>query len=425
MKSHHHHAISHIQPIVLRHRRREGLVVRVFQFCSDHFLLFPIGAVVALVWCNVASESYFTFALAFRFLVNDVGMAIFFALIAQEIVEAVMPHGALHSWRRWGPAVLGAAGGILGAALSYLGWVHAKSQLVLAQAWPIACAVDIVVAYYVLKAIFRKSVLLPFVLLLGITTNLFSAIVVALRGTAVETQAMGMLLALLAVGVAMLFRAWRVPTFWPYLAIGGTISWWAFYWIGVYPAFAFLPIVPLLPHAPRKIDLLAPPRQEDATHRFEHEWHHLVQLILFFFGVVNAGVVLQNYDVGTWALLAASLVGRPAGILAAIGLGVAVGLQLPRRIGWRELLVAALATSSSFTFALFYTSGLLATGPVREQIAMGALATMIGAALTFAAARGLKVGRYAGRRRAAPTEAAPRPEGRHRGIPPEAGPAGR
>src|SRR5262245_40313558 len=243
----HHHPVPRQAPIVLRHRRHEMLAARLFHFCSDHFLLLPIGAAVAVVWCNAAPESYFSVALSLRFLVNDVVMAFFFALLAQEIVEAVMPHGALHSWRRWGPALLGAAGGILGASLSYLGYIYANSRLMLAQAWPVACAVDIAVAYYVLKTIFRRSALLPFVLILGIATNLFAAVIVALKGPVVATQAGGVLLALVAVGVAMLFRAWKVPTFWPYLAISGTISWWAFYWLGVHPAFAFLPIVPLLP----------------------------------------------------------------------------------------------------------------------------------------------------------------------------------
>jgi NhaA family Na+:H+ antiporter len=168
--------------------------------------------------------------------------------------------------------------------------------------------------------------------------------------------------------------------------------------MGVYPALAFLPIVPLLPREPRSLDLFAPPRDDDATRQFEHEWNHLVQLILFLFGLVNAGVVIRGYDTGTWALLAAGLVGRPVGILAAIGLAVAAGLHLPHRVGWRECLVTALAASSGFTFALFFTPGLLPMGPVRDQITMGALATIVGALITYLVARHLRVGRYAPRR---------------------------
>jgi hypothetical protein len=51
-------------------------------------------------------------------------MALFFALITQEIVEALMPGGALHSWRRWSVALAGAVGGFVGAAGVYLAIIH-------------------------------------------------------------------------------------------------------------------------------------------------------------------------------------------------------------------------------------------------------------------------------------------------------------
>jgi Na+/H+ antiporter NhaA len=81
----------------------------------DRFLLLPIGAVIALVWANSAPESYFLFAQKISFFVNEIGMAFFFALATQEIVEAVMPGGALHSWRRWGLPLVAAAGGVIGS----------------------------------------------------------------------------------------------------------------------------------------------------------------------------------------------------------------------------------------------------------------------------------------------------------------------
>ena len=55
----------------------------------------------------------------------------------------------------------------------------------------------------------------------------------------------------------------------------------------------------------------------------------------------------------------------------------------------------ALATSSGFMFALVYTAELIPLGPVRDQITIAALVTIAGAAITFAVARLLGVGRYA------------------------------
>jgi Na+:H+ antiporter, NhaA family len=406
-----HHALNH-HPTVVRHTRRARPAVGLFEFCAEHFLLFPMGAAIAIVWANLAGESYFRFAQTFGFIVNEVGMAFFFALIAQEIVEAMMPGGALHSWRRWGLPIIAAAGGVVGAALTYVAWVSRTDQLVLLQAWPVACAMDIAVAYYVLKSISRRSGLLPFVLLLGIATNLFGVITVAVQGPPLETRTTGMVLVLAALGFALLLRVWKVPTFWPYLALCGTISWWAFYWIGIHPALAFLPIVPLLPHEPRKLDLLASPPDDDATHHFEHEWHNLVQIILFFFGLVNAGVLLIGLEVGTWAVLAAAVLGRPLGVFAAIAVATMMGMHLPPRVGWRELVVMALATSSGFVFALFLAAELLPLGPVRDQLTIAALFTIVGAGITYAVAWLLRVGRYRRRaeRASASKESSSRPD---------------
>ena len=62
--------------------------------------MLPLGALIALVWVNIAPESYYSFTFAISFAVNDVAMMIFFALMTKEIVEATAPGGVLHTWRR-------------------------------------------------------------------------------------------------------------------------------------------------------------------------------------------------------------------------------------------------------------------------------------------------------------------------------------
>ena len=147
----------------------------------DRFLLLPIGAAIALVWANSAAESYFTFAQTLSFPVNEIGMAFFFALVTQEIVEAVMPGGALHTWRRWGLPVVAAVGGIVGSVGVYLAYVLFQYEHVLTTAWPIASAIDIAAAYYLLKSIMPRSGALPFALIVGIATDTFGIFVVAPR----------------------------------------------------------------------------------------------------------------------------------------------------------------------------------------------------------------------------------------------------
>jgi NhaA family Na+:H+ antiporter len=250
--------------------------------------------------------------------------------------------------------------------------------------------------YYVLKTIFRRSGALPFLLVLGIATNAVGVILLAVWPAFTADHLAGAVLLVGAVVAAAAMRRWRVRAFWPYLALAGTLSWFAFYRAGVHPALALVPVVPFLPHEPRPLDVFADPAGEDAVHHAEHEWNLVVQIVLFLFGLVNAGVILRGYDTGTWAVLSAALVGRPLGILAAVWLALATGLRLPGRIGWRELTIVALATSTGFTFALFTATSLLPVGAVLAQIKIGALATVVGALIAIGAARALRVGKFSG-----------------------------
>jgi len=384
--------LHHPIPLARPDRRARGRFVR---FVVDRSLLLPLGAAIAMAWANTAAESYFRFSHAIAFPVNEIAMAFFLALVAQEVLEAMMPGGVLHSWRRWGLPVIAAVGGVLGAAAAYLLYVNLKYEVVLAPAWPIACAVDVAAAYYVLKTIWRRGSVLPFLLLVALATDAFGLLIVALRPPLVAIGPASALLMTAALGVSAMMRLWQVPGFWPYIAIGGTLSWLALYLQGIHPALALLPIVPFLPREPRQRDPFAEPIDDDPIHHFEHRWTELVQLVLFLFGVVNAGVILRGYGTGTWAVLTAALVGRPLGILAGVGLALALGFHLPRRLGWRELLIIALASSSGFTFALFLATGLIATGPLLAELKLGALSTVVAALIAIGAARLLRVGRFA------------------------------
>jgi NhaA family Na+:H+ antiporter len=387
-----HAVLHHPIPLARPHRAARDGVVR---FVVDRSLLLPFGAAIALVWANTAAESYFRFSHAIAFAVNEIAMAFFLALVGQEVLEAMMPGGVLHSWRRWGLPVAAAGGGVLGAAAVYLLYVHLKYEVVLAQAWPIACAVDVAAAYYVLRMIWRRGSMLPFLLLLALATDAFGLLIIALRPPLAAISPTAVLLMAVAIGSSVTMQSWRIRGFSPYLAVGGTLSWLALYTQGIHPALALLPIVPFLPREPRPVEPFAEPADDDPVHQFEHRWTEGVQVVLFLFGLVNAGVILRGYGTGTWAILTAALVGRPLGILAGIGLALALGFHLPRRVGWRELVVVALATSSGFTFALFMATGLIATGPLLAELKLGALSTVVAALITIGAGRLLHVGRFA------------------------------
>jgi NhaA family Na+:H+ antiporter len=360
----------------------------------DHFLLLPIGGLIALVWANLAPDSYFATAHGLTFWINDVAMALFFAVIAQEVYEEVMPGGALHKWRRWMLPNVAAAGSIAGAALVYLAYVNWRYELVLTDGWPVATAIDVAVVYVLVRSLFKRHPAVPFVLVVALAANVVGLAVVASRQHLVHVDYGGASILFVAVGLAMIMRVLSITSFWPYILVTGPLFWWGMYAIGLNPALALVPLVPFLHHTPRTLVLF-----EDRPHtahtswaHFEHVFTYPVHAVLFLFGLVNAGVLLTGYGTGTWALLAAALIGKPLGLIAGTALGVALGLHLPRGLHWRDLAVIGLATTGGFAFALFFATAVYPMGPILGELKLGAIVSGIGVPLTVLAAWLWRVG---------------------------------
>jgi NhaA family Na+:H+ antiporter len=372
-----------------------GTIATVRSFVVDHFLLLPIGVLIALAWANTAGESYFRFAHALRFAVNDVGMALFIGLVTEEVLEAVMPGGALYRWRRTLLPIVAAIGGVVGATVVYVLYLQSQYEFMLLDGWPIAAALDVAFAYFIAKAIFPRSEgPIAFLLLIAVVSDAIGVVSIAIWFPAAD----GYPAALGLMAVAMMIAAWlrvaRIDRIWLYLVTSGALSWLACYWSGISPALALVPIVPFLPHRPRGLDLFVgtPPT---APRRFEHVFRYPVQVVLLFYGLVNGGVVLAGETPGAWAVLTAALIGRPIGIFASVTLARAAGLRLPAHLRWRELIVVSLAASAGFTFALFFATAVMPPGPLLGELKLGALSTVAGAVVALAAARILHVGRFA------------------------------
>lgn len=374
---------------------------RLFRFAVEHSLVLPAGAVIALVWANRSAASYVRFAHALEFAVNDIGMAFFFGLAAKEVVEATAPGGGLHPWRRAALPIGAAVGGMAGPALIYIGLTRVFGSPELTRGWAIPCATDIAFSYLVAKAIFgreREHPAIPFLLLLAIADDAFGLIILAVFYPVGELHLpVGSALMAAALGAALALRWTRARTFWPYLIVGGTLSWAGLFWGGLHPALALVPIVPFMPHAARDPGWFVEvgPGARDPLSEFEHEWKHPVQVVLFLFGLVNAGVPLEQVGFATWAVLGAILVGKPLGILASVGIGLAAGLRLPRRLQWPDVITVGFAAAIGFTVALFFATAAFPPGPALDQAKMGALLSVLSGAVTFAVAWLLRVGRFA------------------------------
>ncbi len=373
-------------------------VPRLSRFAVEHLLLLPLGAAIALVWVNLLPESYFTFSYAIAFAVNDIAMVFFFALITKEVVEATAAGGVLHPWRRALLPVVASIGAMGVPALLHIQIVEALEEPMLVDGWPVSLAVDLAVTYFVARFIFRRHPIVPFLLLLGIVSDAIGLLALALISPTIDVRLIGGgLILAAAIAVALGLRRYRVKSFWPYLIAAGGLSWYAFFYSGLHPALALVPIMPFLPHAARDPGFFvdASPQARDTLSRFEVWWKYPAQVALFFFGLVNAGVPFGALEIGTWGLPIAVIVGKPVGVLVGAAAAMAIGLRMPAGVTWRALAVGGLIIAVGFSVGLFFTSALLPPGQLRSEMYMGVLLSLVAAPLAVVLAKVIGVGKLA------------------------------
>lgn len=372
---------------------------RVVRFIIDNSLLLLAGAVVALVWANLDNASYGRVAHALHFVVNDIGMVFFFALAAKEVVEAMLPGGALSSPRQAALPMLAAVGGMLAPAGIFVAAAVASGHADVARGWAIPCATDIAFSNLVARMIFpRTSPAIPFLLLLAIADDALGLIVLAIFYPSGPLTFVRLLLFMIpALAAAWLMRRRKVASFWAYLAVPGVLSWIGLYVGGIHAALALVPIIPFMPAASRDLGLFHPreARRSDTLNRFEHTWRLPVQFILFFFGLANAGVPLSSVGAPTWLVLGGLLLGKPIGIVVMARLGEFAGLRRAAGLDWQSLCVLSLAAGIGFTVALFFATAAFAPGVVLDQAKMGALLSFLAAPLALLLARALGLRRTA------------------------------
>lgn len=378
----------------MTHEKRGGL----WPFIIDNSLLLVAGTVIALVWANVAHESYEHFVHGrIHFIVNDIGMVFFFALAMKEISEATMAGGPLASPREAAVPLFAAAGGMIAPATLYALQVNLEGRPELMPGWAIPCATDIAFSYMAARLIFpRNHAAIPFLLLLAIADDALGLILLALFYPSGPLSLINFAALMIpAIGLALALRRLRVVNFWPYAIGAGGLSWFGLYYGGVHPALALVPIVPFMPHAKRDLGFFDPRELKlpDTMNRFEHWWRVPVQIILFMFGLVNAGVMFSSVGAGTWIVLISLLAGKPLGILSFTYLAVKAGLRAPGGLTMLHAAVVGVTAAIGFTVALFFaTAAFPDGGAVLAEAKMGALFSFIAApvAVIFGRAVGLR-----------------------------------
>ncbi|MEE8366929.1 MAG: Na+/H+ antiporter NhaA [Thermoanaerobaculia bacterium] len=392
------------------------------RFLLENSLFLILGSVVGLAWANLDHAGYEALLhlpilqnnwvgyahdghrlITFHYLINDLLMALFFAIAGKEVWEALLPGGPLNDPKRAVTPMFATFGGVIAPAGVYLlgaAWLGQLSEL--GSGWAIPAATDIAFSYLVARIIFGPGhAAISFLLLLAIADDAIGLLILAIFYPQEEVRILWMLLPIAAIGVGFLLRRARVKSFWPYLLIAGSISWLGFAFSGLHPALGLLPIIPTMPHAHVDKGLFnwQEIKSQDTLNRFEHWWKNPVELILGAFGLVNAGVVLSSVGAPTYLVLAGLLIGKPLGIWV-FGMFAAkvLGFGFPPGVRQKDLIIIGCAAAIGFTVALFVSTVAFPAGPIQDAAKMGALASFIAAFITWIVAKLVGVEKVAGTR---------------------------
>ena len=410
---------------------------RVWNFVTGYSLLLIGGAILALIWANTDAVSYHNFVefviwdhapighlhaaedgqaayrtLTLHYLVNDVLMALFFAIAAKEVWEAViLKNGSLRGKKAATPLVA-TAGGMIGPISVYLGiaWFLGSDTFdAVANGWAIPTATDIAFSYLVGRLVFGAGhPAVRFLLLLAIADDAMGLLILAIFYPSGDLAPAWLLLSFgSAIGVFVLFNwlprrldrgdqlrrrsTWvrQTLSFWPYL-LAACASWYGFQESGLHPALGLLPIVPTIPHADRAFGIFAAAEEHlhDLLNKIEHALKYPVEIILGLFGLMNAGVEFSSMGEATWLVLAGLMIGKPVGIFL-FGWVAAkpMGLGLPQGMRLVDLVVIGCVAAIGFTVSLFVASVAFEPGPVQDAAKMGALFSFAAAAVAIAAGR--------------------------------------
>lgn len=363
------------------------------------------GALLALFWANLAPAGYeaaihgrWLGAVSFHFLSNELFMVLFFGIAAAEIAQSCQPGGDLHPLRQAVNPLLATVGGVAGPALLYLLLNHFFGAPAFHNGWGIPTATDIALSWLVARLILgRNHPAISYLLLLAIVDDGIGLAIIAIfyPDPAHPVLPSWLLLTGAAMAAAYLLRRAKVSNYWPYILVGGVLSWVGLYRAHLHPALALVFVVPFLPHPPgeRKRLFLDDPRPHSALAHFVHQWKATVDFGLFLFGVANAGVVFTEVGPVTLLVLVALLLGKTGGVFAGGWLGVRLGYPLPPRMGKGELLVVGMVAAIGFTVALFVAGEAFADPALRGAAKMGAALSVGGAPLAWLAARWLRLKR--------------------------------
>jgi len=317
--------------------------------------------------------------------VNDGLMAIFFFLIGLEIKREIM-EGELSSLSQIILPGMGALGGMIVPAAIYV-WLNWGDPIAM-DGWAIPVATDIAFALALLSMFGSRvpTMLKVFLLTLAIFDDLAAIVIIALFYSG-DISLTALLFGAFALGSAVVMNRIGVTRKSAYILLGIAL-WIAVLKSGVHATLAGVLIAFCIP--------MRDEQNKSPLKELEHDLHGPVAFaILPIFAFANAGLVLSGMSFDdfthpvTLGVISGLLIGKPLGILAFVGLAVALRfIELPKGISWLQLAGVAFACGIGFTMSLFI-AGLAFEHGSGDYFGGDRLGILVGSILSAVAAYGL------------------------------------
>lgn len=398
--------------------RAQRLTERTFQ-TLERFLhveavsgiVLLITAAAALIWANspfagsyhdlwhapvVLGVGPHVFTQSLHFWINDGLMTVFFLVVGMEIRREIH-EGALASLQLAALPLAAALGGVAVPALLYVALNAAPPQI---NGWAVPTATDIAFAVGVLALLGRSipgnvRVLL---LALAVIDDLAAVLIIAIFYSG-GLEPIGFVVAGAGIALTLGLQRMGIGSAWAYV-VPGAVVWVGMLQTGAHPTLAGVALGLLTPVVARPMreppaetvtraanDVAAMADREDRgpeslqeplrdlrlaqrelmppVVRVQMALHPWVAFgVMPVFALANAGVGLDGIDPADeastgimYGVLAALVLGKPAGVIGASWLAVRSGLcRLPPEVSWSGVCLVGLLAGIGFTMSIFIAS---------------------------------------------------------------------
>ncbi|UZN02807.1 Na+/H+ antiporter NhaA [Cellulomonas sp. S1-8] len=367
-------------------------------------LLLLAGAVAALLWANVAPDSYAAVSgtvvgpaalhldLDLAHWASDFLLAIFFFVVGLELKREIVVGELRHLATAALPAAAAIGGMVVPAGIYLL--LNTTMAGGAPQGWAVPTATDIAFAVGVLAIVGRgvPVALRAFLLTLAVVDDLLAIAIIAIGYT--DTVTIGLMLGSF-VCIAVFGLALRRGVRSPFLLVPLALASWALlHASGVHATIAGVLLgfaVPALPGSAVPGSASVDDADHSLAERYEHLWRPVsAGFAVPVFALFAAGVTVQVATIGATftepvglGVILGLVLGKPLGItLATFLVARFTRARLAPGLGWWDVIGVGMLAGIGFTVSLLVGSLAFGTGTVLDDhVVVGVLAASLLAAL--------------------------------------------